>query len=311
MLENVRPEARIPLVLITAGLLTGGATGCRDAAQSPPPEATKPVEKAGEATRSPAAGRTTIRLSVKDMTPSHQRPVDMSGELGELAIRIASEAGHPLSEDGVPVQFQVSYGIESNGRNDPNAKGGLLVWQVDAGMQVVDDGLTETLSATVADRIPFFRQDTRAALTEVLGKSFKRALLDLEMQLRYRGADVTEARRGLASEFPGVRLAALRRLGELGDKDSVPRIVALLEGADDLTITVVIGVLIRLRDDRAVEPLAKLARGPNAARAMLVVEALAAIGTPNARKYLKMIGASNPARPVRMAAEEALAEPGD
>ena len=145
------------------------------------------------------------------------------------------------------------------------------------------------------------------AFDEVLGLAIASGFRDVAMQLRYRSLPARQAVQGLFASSREERWAALRRIGELGLTVAVPTILDLMSGAEEMTVFVVIGVLGRLKDPRAIDSLANAARTEEPEQAMAVIEALRQIGGKLAHKAIKEISTTHPNAAVCARAREILA----
>ena len=291
--------AVLPLVL----------NGCRKDAATADEPAAAPAETEQTPEELPV---THVHLKVVDQTTEAERPTQLGDALDSAADAAAKKIGYTLDPNGHKLLLEVFYSISVDGKPDPKAQRGQISWGVGVTLRLVDEqGLAEEISGRRGDERPFVRgalPDLKKAFTSVLTDAMEGALRDVRMQVEYRDADSAKALTGLKARHPEERWSALRRLGELGDKDAVPQILALLEdGPDPPTLAVVIGVLGRLRDPRALKLLAKQAQGPNPDQAVFVAQAIAAIGGPEAKKYLRLLEASHPVDAVRQAIEEMLA----
>lgn len=107
---------------------------------------------------------------------------------------------------------------------------------------------------------------------------------DLFYCLLLFGACTSEAvrlRAALNSPDPETRMAAAKRLGELGDKPAVPRLCELLEDSLPAVRAEAANALGRIADRRSIEPLAvAVGREEFEAVARVEVAALAAHGGP-------------------------------
>ena len=265
------------------------------AEEPPPPVVAKPAP-------SNPPGALRVRLAVVDQTSEDERPVALEADLLDMAGEAARRAGLAPDDDGALAGIEVHYGLFVDGKPAPRAEKGLLTWAAQVSLRVEDGGLGEDLTSVSRSESPYVRgaaPDLRKVLREVLGVAMEQALRDAAAQAKFRSLGAAEALAALDSEHAEERWAAMRRLADLRHTEAIPKIAAFLEDEDDLTVDVAVAALGQIRDERAVEPLARAAEGPNVDRALAVVEALAAIGGAKARKYLDLIGASHPSERVR------------
>jgi len=252
-----------------------------------------------------------VTIIAVDRTNSSERPADMSAAVQGLAEAAAKRAGFTVVEDGHSGTAEVFYAVVKDGKPDPKAERGTVAWGVSVMVRVEDEqGLGEVFEGRRGDERPFIKAtvpDLKAAFDSLLGEALEGAFRDVAMQIKYVSADAKTCEAALTAQHPEERWAALRRLGDLGSKESAQPIIDILDGADELTTAIAVGVLARLKSARAVPVLAKLAEGPSPDRATLIVNALAEIGGPEARKYLELIGASHPNEVIRKLVSDLLA----
>ncbi len=310
------------------GTLAGGCKGAAPPVQAKPAADEAEPVAASEAAPAPATETPTnepadepkpaiplpthVAIYAQDRTTPAERPVDLSTGIQALAEAAAQRAGFTVTDKGNESGVLVHYALVQNGKPDPKTEKGRIAWGVEVAIRLVDeDGLGEELSGRRGDERPFVRgaiPDLKAGFESVLSDALEGAFRDVAMQIAFRDAPVERCEKALTAQHPEERWAAMRRLGELGAKDSAAKILEAIDGADELTVAIGVGVLGRLRNPIAVKPLAKLAEGPNPQNAMLVATAIAAIGGPDARKYLRLIGASHPSPVVQQLVSDLLAD---
>ncbi|MFT7624368.1 MAG: hypothetical protein ACI9WU_003555 [Myxococcota bacterium] len=323
MLHNV-VLARFVHIILVVGIAVAGCKKADSGAPAPgraPPgaPAVPKAESPGDVTPEPEEALpapTHIKLLVLDRTTEVERPADLSAGLQALAEKSAEAAGFTIAEKGSDkgneAGIEVFYALVKDGKPDPKTEKGSIAWAVAVGLRVVDeDGLGEGFEGRRGDERPFVRgaiPDLKAAFESVLGDSMEGAFRDVAMQVRYAEAPIEGCLKALTARHPEERWAAMRRIGELRHKESAQAILDTIDGADELTEAVGVGVLGRLGNPIAVKPLARLAEGPNPERAMLVVTAIAGIGGKDARKYLRLLGASHPSPVVQKMIADLLAD---
>ncbi len=307
MLLNVRVTRIVPLLAVLAA-----HGGCKKAAEAPAsPAADPPAADPEEEPPRTVLPPLHVRLVAVDRTTKNERPVDMAPGIQALAETALKRAGYTLADKGHEAGAEVFYALVNDGKPDPKTERGTIAWGVSVTIRVEDaDGLAEAFEGRRGDERPFIRgavPDLKAAFDDVIGTALEGAARDAAMQIEYQKADAAKCVAALVADHPEEKWAALRRLGELGAKDSAGAVIDILDGADELTLAVAIAALGRLRNPVAVKPLARLAEGPSVERASMVVSALAGIGGPEARKYLELIGASHPSEQIREAVRTLLA----
>ena len=264
--------------------------------------------------------RLALVVTVEDLTLSAERPVALGEEtLRALVAEAAEAAGFVLigaTPSAAPpdtaakkpskATVELHYALTTDGKVDPRAERGLLTWGVMTGVRVVGpDGLAEVLEGASIGEAPFVREalpDLGAAFREVLQTGARSAFLDVAMQLRYASAPVSDVLSGLRAMQREERWAATRRAAALGDAQLTKRLVANLEGAEGLEIGLIAVALARLGVAPPVEQLAERIDGLPESVALLVVDALAGLGTPGAKAALARIAKSHAEARVRAAA---------
>lgn len=278
---------------------TGGAADINATANNTPAPAQEAPEK-----KPTSRPWNQVQLTVIDRTSAGERPAELViGALEKTLAAQAKKAGYTVARRGNFLGIEVFYAVSADGKMAPKAAKGILMWAASATLTVRDaDGLSETFEATWKQESPFVRAtipDLDAGLRQLLAEATGIALREVTGDYAYREATLSQALDGLKSEVREEIWAALRRIGELGDTSATPEVMLALELNDPTTTMVAVGVLGRLRDPRAIKALVKVADNPNAAPAILAVDALVAIGTAEAWRYIKAIGASHAAESVR------------
>jgi hypothetical protein len=312
------------LAVLAVSALAATFAGCKSDSPTVPSHTGKTAAPGGTGEAAPPGERdeddeeapssrpppTTIRLSTADRTSAAEKPVDIEKQLDALAASAAKKAGFTLADDGNRAELEVYYAFTVDGVPTPKADRGMLVYAVTARVRVVDDqGVGELIEGRAGADAPFVRAALPAldvAFRTLVEEAAEAALRDVALQLRYRALSLDDARAGLASGLSEERWAAARRLGELGDKASVSVLLALLEDAGPLEVGVISGVLGQLKSAEAVAPLVGLVEAVPTEVGVIIVDALAAIGTTEAIAALKKIALDHPLEAVRAAAKEQL-----
>lgn len=249
---------------------------------------------------------------VVDRTTPEARPVDMAPRLEALGRAAAETAGFVVADDGHLAGMEVFYAVTVADLPSPQAEKGKLAWGVETTLRLEDEqGLGEELSGRSGNEVPYVRAaigDVEAALAQVLTETMVGTLRDVKMQGSYSEASEDTAITGLQSLYPEERWAALRRLGELGARRALPDILQLLQQDDPVTVATTVGVLARLRDQRAIEPLVALTASGEPARAVLAADAIGQIGGARARAALRALAEKHPVAEVRTAVQAILQE---
>ncbi len=271
-----------------------------------------------ESTASPekvSAKIPSIRIELIDRTTTDERPIDMADSLITLSEVAAHSAGFSTTDDGMLAGVETHYTILVDGKSNPKADNGLLTWGVQITIRVEDEyGLAEDITGYAKGRAPFVRAatpDIKTVFGHVLSAALKTAFRDVWMQLEYKNADLEKAKDGLNAKEVAERWAALRRLGEHGEKDTVPLIIEQLDGADPMTAHICIGVLGRIGGKDAVKHLKKLIHEGNDEWAMSAIKTLWIMNAEHTLPMIKKIQSSHPSNEVRAFAAEILAQPSD
>jgi hypothetical protein len=113
----------------------------------------------------------------------------------------------------------------------------------------------------------------------------------------------------LADSDARLREFAIDRLGERKIAAAVEPLIARLTAEDDPSLVLrIVGALVVIHDDRAVDPLITLTHRKDAEFVMQIVYALGALGSRQAEAYLVTMASGHPDDDVRGAAKQALAE---
>lgn len=316
-------KSRACAVLTTALLTYGMLPGCRRSDEgapstlagsppsmsegSPPPAA--PVAAAGRVGQ--AAGLERLAMRAIDVTSAGERPVDLGEKLDAILNVGSAQAGFVRADDGNPTDVEVHYGLATrDGKLDPRAERGLLVYGARVRVRVADDdGLFEIVEGGNVGEAPFVRAalpDLAAAFASVLEGSVASALRDVAMQLQYRSASEADAVKGLSSSFTEERCSSARRLAELGAHSRVPELLRLADEATGVELGVLATALGRLGDAAVVAPLLKRVGTASPSVAMAIVDALSSLDAPEARAALEKVAVNHPDPVVRSAARQAL-----
>jgi hypothetical protein len=101
-----------------------------------------------------------------------------------------------------------------------------------------------------------------------------------------------------------VRIGATRVVAERGTREAVEPLCVLLGHEDAETVAAALAALAAIRDDRAVPCLVRWA-GDDEARLAIIIDALAAMGGPNALSVLDLLASEHAAATIRQLAREA------
>ena len=146
--------------------------------------------------------------------------------------------------------------------------------------------------------------DATAALLRRLTRSAIRAL-DQRVTIHQGGEAAALA--GLEARDAAVQAYAIEQVGERGYERAIPQLIEIIEGEDPKLRLRAIGSLGLLGASTATAKLAALAGGNERPREIAAaIQALADINTPEARRYLKSVGATSLFEDVRHLVDEAL-----
>ena len=293
--------------------------GCRakpeDKPTKPTPPTTPQIIKSTDPPVETAQKIPSIRIEIIDRTTVDERPVDMATPLITLSEVAAHSAGFSTTDDGMLAGVETHYTILVDGKSQPKAENGLLTWGVQITIRIEDEyGLAEDITGYAKGRTPFVRAATpeiKTVFGHVLSAALKTAFRDVWMQLEYKNADLERAKAGLHTKEVAEKWAALRRLGEHGEKDTVPLIIEQLDGADPMTAHICIGVLGRIGGKDALEHLKKIIQEGNDEWAMSAIKTLWIMNAERTLPMIKKIQNSHPSKEVRAFAAEILAQPSD
>jgi len=113
----------------------------------------------------------------------------------------------------------------------------------------------------------------------------------------------------VADSDPRLRDFSIERLGERHVAAAVEPLIARLTVEEDPNLVLrIVGALVMIRDERAIEPLIELTHRKDPEFVVQIVYALGALGSRQAEAYLVTMASGHPDDDVRMAAKQALAE---
>jgi HEAT repeat protein len=97
-------------------------------------------------------------------------------------------------------------------------------------------------------------------------------------------------------------------LGQRGERNAIPSLLALLKGDENPRIKAVIGSLVRLKAKEAVIPMIRLAPRASSVFLQQLVSALAELGGLHAEGFLDLISVAHQNQEIRQTAKEAFLE---
>jgi len=218
------------------------------------------------------------------------------------AIRLA--AGERLRRDG-SIEFR------------PGQPGGTHVLQIELG-ELQTAGTRRPGRPVAVHLRPVGNQPEFAALgTGTAGKDLPTAVMAgfddawdvITAERILEEKDTPAMISALADSDPRLRDFAIQRLGERKVLAAVEPLIARLTAEEDPNLVLrIVGALVAIRDERAVEPLIALTHRKDAELVVQIVYALGALGSRQAEAYLVTMASGHPDDDVRGAAKQALAE---
>lgn len=265
------------------------------------------------------------RIAVRDLTVEAERGDFSLPDLRQVLAKglpagsllrfpdAAAPAGR-REEGGNALHVAVLYGlISAEGRSLKVAEKGA---RLTAGVQLHLTLLTPGEPAAIlrSERIgeetlpgiePAQVHEATAALLRRLALS---ALNALDQRVSIHQGDEASALLGLDARDPGIQAYAIEQVGERGYRGATPQLLKLLDSEDGELRLRAIGALGLLKASEATSRLAALAGGNEHPREIAAaIHALADIGTPDARRYLKSVRDTSLFDDVKRLVDEALA----
>ena len=268
---------------------------------------------------------TIARVTVRDLTEEAARADFILPDLADvlakglppgslLRLPDAQDTGSTAHAGGSTLHVAVLYGLVSaDGRTLQNPEEGA---RVTAGVQLHLALITSGEPAAVlqAERIgeETIGATGQAALhratTALLHRLAVSALSALDQRVTIRQGGEASALAGLEARDPAVQAYAIEQVGERGYTNATPRLLTLLDGEDGELRLRAIGALGLLKAASATARLADLAGGSEHPREIAAaIHALADIGSPEARRYLKSVRDTSLFDDVKRLVDEALA----
>lgn len=308
------------LLLLT--LTLAAASGCRSKDPAPPEEgpATPATAEAVPATpgeeRLPLDRLAIAAVLVADLSTNDDRPAGFSTPVEDV-VRDAWKApgalawapDRPAAEGGFEVRAAYMTQLLAGDEPRPAAEEGTLYVAVRVEAERRVRGVTAELYREEArHEEPYAGGPIAPAVEAALRDVTRQARQAVEARIRaHHSSDeaLIAAIRGAGAT--GVsRAQAAVEAGERQLLDAVPALIEALQADDVPLVERVAATLGRLRDERAVRPLARLTarNDPDVLRA--AVFALGDVGSPLARRYLNEIAESHAHGTVRTLAREVL-----
>ena len=310
-------------VWLAAVLVLAAVAGCRDdsgggAGQGKTaPEGSAPEPPAKQPRRPETAVLAGVEIKV--IEPDKPRP--MSGESLSARLRaMLTSSGAFVPEGGtvppgrvaVPAEVEVTVRYDvvqppGKAKGKPRRRAALV--SVEAEVDWKAEGDRPQPHENVLVERPLDRRD-EAVLDELLFRLVSDALEvaghGLAAQEALRQADDGAVLAALGSDDPDVVLWALDLCADRRLAPAFDRAVALLEARDPGVRGAALRFLVALRDPRAVEPLARRADFADPATMRQLVEAVSAIGGPDAIQFLEMVAGGHDDQDMRERAREGL-----
>jgi hypothetical protein len=302
-------------------LLAVGPAGCERKAGPEP--ATRPAD-AGTPTRAPAARTPEVAVLTgvaiqwgEGAAPPGVSDEDLSRRIGRIladspAFLVEGEASPP-GRTAVPVFIEVTLhaqivAADSGGGKARASKARAAMAAVEAELDWKASGNRLEPRENVIVQVPLAARPAPAD-AEVLAASVRDAvdkaghgLVDKETLHQADDAAVLRALSGDGAEVPwALELAADRRLAGAFDR------AAALLGERDLAVRgAALRFLVALRDPRAVKSLARAADFADADTMRSLIEAVTAIGGPEAVEFLELVASGHSDPDMRQRAQEGL-----
>lgn len=306
---------------VLGGLLAAvGPAGCERKAD--PDRAARPAD-AGTSARAPAARTPEVAVLTgvaiqwgQGAAPPGVSDEDLSRRIGRIladspAFLVEGEAPPP-GRTAVPVMVEVTLHAEivaaDGGGKARAGKARAAMAAVEAELDWKARGERLEPRENVIVQVPLGARPAPAdgeVLAAAVGDAVDKAghgLVDKETLHRADDATVLRALSGDGAEVPwALELAADRRL-----RGAFDRAAALL-GARDLAVRgAALRVLVALRDPRAVKSLARAADFADADTMRSLIEAVTAIGGPEAVEFLELVASGHSDDDMRQRAQEGL-----
>ena len=167
--------------------------------------------------------------------------------------------------------------------------------------------LNEEISAAGVEKFDVTPSSDRRALAARLAERTASDLLGTFLQrTRLRTAGPAQVHAALASDAATpLREEAIRQVGVRHLGDEAPRLLALLDDADEATRDAALGALIALRDTRAVAKLTRDRSLRDRHEMLKILDAISLIGGSEAADYLSFVADGHDDPDIRQAASEA------
>lgn len=169
--------------------------------------------------------------------------------------------------------------------------------------------LNEEITAAGEEKFEVTPTTDRRALAAKLGERTAADLLGSFLRrTRLRWAPPAEVHAALAADAATpLREEAIRQVGARHLADEAPRLLALLDDADEATRDAALGALIALRDKRAVTKLTRDRSLRDRHEMLKIMDAISQIGGEEAAEYLSFVAESHEDAELRQAASDARA----
>jgi hypothetical protein len=303
----MKRAGRIARALLAASLVV---SGCRRSEEAKPADAGAPRAAPERAARSPeTAVLTGVTMRWTEKPPAGLRQEELSSRLG--ALLLASPAFAAEGEVVPPGRVAVPAAVELIVHREEVEQGKALVVMVGIEAEVVwkadGDRIKPRENVLFPGRLE--RRD-RTKLDEVVvrlaGDAIDAAARGLIAKETLRQGDDAAVLAGLDDPEPDAVLWALDLAAERQLHAAFDRAIALLDAPDAGVQAAALRVLVALRDPRAVKALARRAdfADPDTMRAL--VEAVTAIGGPEAIEFLELVASGHADADMRQRAQEGL-----
>lgn len=297
--------------VLAAGLVLAAGAACKSE-----PKPARPADASAEP--APRRPETAVVAGVKIhwVGSGAQPPVrdeDLAARLRDLLTGspafVADESKVPSGRTPAPAAIEVTLrhevvnvpprGDEKGGRSIVVGVEAQVEWRSGERLVPTENVLVERPFAPGEDRV------VEPLVAELVQRAVEQAGRGLVAKETLRQSDDAAVLAALASGQPDVAWAlevcAARRLTAAFD-----RAVALLDSPDQGARVAALQLLVALRDPRAVSALAKRADFTDPEMMRILVEAVTAIGGPEALEFLEMVAGGHADPDLRKRAEEGL-----
>jgi HEAT repeats len=267
--------------------------------------------------RTPPPGPAIVEVRVVDRTPKDDRlALDLRALEARARTAIARASGYDAPDggaaacDGARRCYKLRVELRTEGAEDRSAGKGVLRAMVHAELSALGDvsaraidqaavGEREYEVAKLGDRTAAWRAHVERAVDD--------AVRVLGARVRLQTADAGALVAAIDGSDDDLREEAVRVAAERRVREVVPSLIKLLKSEDHELRDAAIGALGAIGDARAVKPLTEVAHFRDILDLPKVLDALALIGSDEARAYLEFVASGHESTEMRDLAKDALA----